>query len=961
MVDVPSRLANGSQENRDLTGATVGRFQIRARLGAGGMGEVYRAEDTVLKRAVALKRMAPRLRDDPTSRKRFLHEAERASRLNDPHIAGLYDVLQENDEVFLVMEYVQGETLRQRLNRPMPLGTFFDFAVQCAQALTAAHEQAILHHDIKPENIMLTGTGQAKILDFGVAKEILQREESPTVSGVSSRSAAFSGTLAYMAPEVLMEEEADGRADIFSLGVVFYETLTGRHPFEAEGVMATADRIRHDEPAPLSQFIPAAPAELERILGKMLAKNRDERYATAADLVVDLRAVQRGAAPVVQAAPEKRVRRGLSRRGAVAVALAVIAVAAVVTYRVTRPTVFAGRDWVVVTDIENRSGEPVFDGTVREQLQSALLQSRYVNVVPRAQGLEVARSAGHTDVGVVDAALGREICQQGNYRALLTGRIEKAAGGFLVTVAVEDPWRGVPLITESEPFRETAELEASVNRIVGRMRESLGESLTQIERNSKPLKEVTTTSEEARRRYARAVGAYEQGELQRCIDSASGAIEQDPNFPMAHLYMANAYMRLGNRVDSQKHLTRALEGLDRVSEREKLLIRGTDYSAQRQYENAAREFRRLTEEYPDDVQGYRELADADQGKGDLEGAIEAAQRAVELTPRSPIDLGRLVYFLDLSSRFKEAIESYQKAAGKRIYGTQLLWGAGVAYLGAGDVAAARSAFEELEKSGGDYERNLGQLYLSRVLMYEGRLGEAAEALRTGLVLDEKMRSAEWLTVRLYLLASVELLRGRKNEARAAAQQLTLAAMKGASPSELRRAALLNWHLGDLTTARQVLARLDALRKDQGSAYAQSSYLNVKAALAVASGQPQTAIEEASKAPVFFKSFEAYDILGEAHQAMADWIKAAEAHEELLALKGQILWMAFPSDWVMAHLDAARAYARAGQSERALAHYDEFLRIWEHADADLKVVREARAERAALVAGAAKSSNLPRGR
>ena len=277
----------------DLSGTTVGRFAVRARLGKGGMGEVYRAYDTALKRPVALKRIAPGLQSDENYRRRFLHEAQCASGLTDQHIAGLYDVLEANNEIFLVMEYVEGVTLRHKLQRPISIEKLLGIAVQCAAALVAAHERGIVHRDLKPENIMLAPAGEVKILDFGVARQLPPVDDTAATETLNSGSSLAAGTPAYMAPEVLLEKETGPRADIFSLGVILYEAVSGRHPFLARSFMATSDRTLHEVPPPLTRLNPKVPAELERIVSKMLAKDPAERYATAADLLVDLRVVQR--------------------------------------------------------------------------------------------------------------------------------------------------------------------------------------------------------------------------------------------------------------------------------------------------------------------------------------------------------------------------------------------------------------------------------------------------------------------------------------------------------------------------------------------------------------------------------------------------------------------------------------------------------------------------------------------
>src|SRR5271155_913171 len=270
----------------ELSGTIEGRFVIRNLLGAGGMGEVYRAEDTRLKRLVALKRIAPAIRNNEDNRKRLWQEAKCASRLNDPHIAAIFDVFESGDDIFLVMEYVEGQTLRQRLEQPLSVVEFLAIAEQCAAALAAAHKGGVQHRDIKPENLMLTAAGELKVLDFGLARRLLC-EDGTTLESVGG--AKFEGTFAYMSPEALQEKQTDERADIFSLGVVFHEALGRRHPFKVRGAsfVETYERILHEQPASLRELNPDVPAELERIVAKMLAKNPEDRYASAAEDEMD--------------------------------------------------------------------------------------------------------------------------------------------------------------------------------------------------------------------------------------------------------------------------------------------------------------------------------------------------------------------------------------------------------------------------------------------------------------------------------------------------------------------------------------------------------------------------------------------------------------------------------------------------------------------------------------------------
>ncbi|MGH9861972.1 MAG: protein kinase domain-containing protein [Candidatus Acidiferrales bacterium] len=373
----------------DLTGKTVGRFAVRARLGAGGMGEVYRADDTKLKRTVALKRMAPHLRDDERFRRHFLKEAERASALNYQHIAGIYDVFEDGGEIFLVMEYVEGQPLRERLGQPLPLAEFMPIALQCADALGTAHEKGIVHRDIKPENIMLTTSGQVKVLDFGIA-HLLPQPDAPTVS-TSGTVGSFSGTVPYMSPEELLQKPSDGRSDIFSLGIIYYEALTGQHPFRGPSMMATADRILHEEPARLGPTLPPA---FDSVIRRMLAKDPSHRYASARELAEDLRAFSEGrelqrptTAPRV-----RRVRRVLA--GAVA-ALLLLGLFAILSVPRWRPRWLPGAaapqiESLAVLPLENISGRPdqdYFSDGMTDVLITNLSQIGAVRVISRTSAM----------------------------------------------------------------------------------------------------------------------------------------------------------------------------------------------------------------------------------------------------------------------------------------------------------------------------------------------------------------------------------------------------------------------------------------------------------------------------------------------------------------------------------------------------------------------------------------------
>src|SRR5258708_4068727 len=341
-------VADSSQDA--LAGTTVGRFAISRRLGAGGMGQVYGAEDTTLKRSVAIKRMSPGAHSTDADRKRLLKEAQRASALNHPNIGAIYDVVEHAGELWVVMEYIEGETLRRRLKQPISIEEFFAIAAQCCEGLQAAHEKGIIHGDIKPENIMLTPGNRVKILDFGVARRVWRASNPDDATKSMETMTASGGTPAYMAPEVLLQQPDDGRSDLFSIGLVFYEMLGGEQPFQSDSLATTVARIVHVDPPPLKNV----PTPLAAVISRAIAKSPDKRYPTAAALLDDLRRVQQGQKP--KGVPQRY-------RALVALAIFIALSAALFAYRPLRKLLFSA-------------------GTTRSSQPAALPQTEIVAVLP---------------------------------------------------------------------------------------------------------------------------------------------------------------------------------------------------------------------------------------------------------------------------------------------------------------------------------------------------------------------------------------------------------------------------------------------------------------------------------------------------------------------------------------------------------------------------------------------------
>ncbi len=921
----------------DLTGTSVGRFLIRSKLGAGGMGEVYYAEDTQLRRPVALKRVSRRLGNDPESRRQILREAQRASALNSEYIASVYDVVEEHGELFLVMEYVEGETLRQRLQLPMTLEQFFDIATQCAEALMAAHERAIVHCDIKPENIMLTPAGRVKILDFGVAKRLPRSDQSSTVD----RTGSGGGTPAYMAPEVLLERSSDERADIFSLGVVLYEMLTLKNPFLASSFVATSERVLHETPAAIRAFHPTVPEGLVAVVMKAMAKAPTERYAHVRELLEDLRLVYAGATPSKLTAV--RVRRKEKRWLASGIVGVVVAVAAVfgVYWWEHRGPILAERGWVLVADFET-SGEPAIpDKGVREALTIALQQSRYVNVFPRSRAYEVLQRMKKESTTPIDENLGREICQRENLQVLLAGSIDRAGQVFQITVRGLDPLRGNLLFAEKERFNRQDEFFDKVDALAKKVRTDLGESLERIQGTSRPLAKVTTSSLEALQLYSQAKDATEQGKDEQVPVLLQGALRLDPDFAMAHMRLGQYYSALvGKNERALAELDRAYQLRPGVTGREQRRIEAAYYGLQERYDDKAESLRVLVSLYPDDEEAHQELASAYYDLGRLDQAVLELGEVLRLNPHSAPAYGNLVLYLARSNKPEAAITAAAEASRRGLASPRMHWGLGLAHLGQGNVAPARQEFEQIGGTGG-IDRELQELSLAIADLYEGKL-DAARAELVRQIQAVPAQSGGLQLFRRYLVGRIYLVQDNSPAAGLQADLMLQVPSTGLQASDLLGAGTLYARAGNVDKARQVLRRLDESRKTIQSSSNQENFHSLEGEILLAEAKPEQAAISFAAADEGFAPFIASTGLARAYQERKRWDLSAPAWEKVISQRNEILQSGFPPDLAVAHLQIARVYGQMNNRDLALKHYQEIVRMWPHAD-DLPILRQARQE------------------
>jgi len=684
---------SSSAYTEDLTGVTVGRYVIRSRLGAGNMGEVYLAQHTQLRHHVAIKRLAPKLRSDAQFHQRFLREGQRASALNNPHIARVYDVLEEKGELLLVMEYVEGATLRQHLKEPVRVEEFLKIGIQCAEALEAAHEKGILHGDIKPENIMLTPEDQVKILDFGVAKRFAVLDQLAETQSTDADAHTVSGTPAYMAPEVLLLKQPDGRADIFSFGVVSYEMLSGRHPFLADGLAATIGRILHEEPPPLSNIDRDIPDPVSGVVTRALAKDPAARYASARELVDDLRAVQKGSQP----SPQPPLHTGPRLRRPVPLGVLAVAVLALIIWYILRPKIPAEPRLAILAfpSLDNTPESQIIGKGIRESLNAHVAQlAPSLDVVPTTV---VTRNidGSWTDTPVDAAAAARQC------RANLTLRGTVYISGnrvivhyVLTNIEVEKELSGD--VVEGDRGDLYSLEDRVAQSVIGRLGVTVNAQVLQAAPAHAPAVGGAFEPYLKGRGY---IENYDRPEnVESAVDAFKHSIALDSKFALAYSGLGKAYWRKYESTKDTEWLKSARQAcmqavaLDgRLPEARVCLGRLDNVGGQ--YEKAIQEYQLALDEQPANDEAYVGLAAAYEGLNRPSDAEKTYRRAIKLRPEYWAGYNWLGVFYYGQGRYADAAEAFSEMVGRAPDSFVGYSNLGLAYLFQGRYGDAISAFQ----------------------------------------------------------------------------------------------------------------------------------------------------------------------------------------------------------------------------------------------------------------------------
>jgi tetratricopeptide (TPR) repeat protein/predicted Ser/Thr protein kinase len=968
-------------------GTLISHYRIMEKIGEGGMGVVYRAIDTKLDRPVALKFLPPCLLTDVEARARFEHEAKSASAISHANIATIHEIDEAEGQCFISMEYIEGRSIKDlSQGKPLSVGEILAVAIQIGSGLKAAHHRGVIHRDIKSANILVSSDGVAKITDFGLAK--LRGATKLTKTGTTL------GTLHYMSPEQAQGKDVDARSDLFSFGVVLYEMITGQLPFKGEYDQAVVHSILNDTPEPLARYKAGLPEGLQRIVDKALAKDRDERYQDADDLLADLKHEKRlletgGLGPI---APE--VTRKSRNRILRVVIPAAVAVAAAIVIFIFEPfrvemgpqkEAAARENFLAIMYFENladREDPKKLGEIITNLLITDLSESRYVSVVSGQRLYDILKQLGKESVKVVNKEVASEVAGRAHARLMLLGSILRVDPQVTITAQLVEVDSGRVRASERVTGGPGEEIFALVDRLASEVRDDLSLPAAAREELVRPVADVTTHSSEAYRHYLEGMDYFYKYSFPEAERSFEKALEYDSTFAMAYYGLACATEEVKR---SKEMIAKAVEYSGKVSENERHYIRARAAFLSDNYTQAMEELQELLKHDPDDKIALERLADVYAGLlryddaitcltkiieldplhkaayntlaylyesiGDFDRSIWAADKYISLAPdeHNPYDTRGDIYAWN--GRIDQAIGSYKQALERKPDYYISISKLGSMYLFKREYARAESCYQKLCTSTDKHTRSEGRSRLAYVAMYRGRLEEAMHILDAGIMADQMEQTTFWLLDKHWSKSAVFLEKNQPGDALKEYEE-EMAICRRFYPEDLgsmnagyARLLAINHEIDRAGAAVKALKEYLEKKGDPED----NAYWYAAGWFEIAKGNLNEALADFEKAASATPYLPYRYALARTYLESGRWGEAVPVLENLLSRYDEIR-AEYPFESVKAYYLLGLAYEESGWHKKAMDLYDEFLETWKDADPGLPEIEDARQRLARLRQG-----------